>query len=591
LSDGSSRTSLSAAYQAVPTRMRSVVQATVEGLAVPVAIGFSGVVLLVVQSVGSTDGLILPVLTSIVVAAWVVVAVLLYRAYRENLLANLRGRTLAPADLPVEEESSLIAIDRLIGSDDERDVWLGLDLLTSAHHPGLPAELERLVVDERENVRIDALERLVALSPAAAADAARRSVDDPSSKMRSSSIRALGATGVLEDLVAISAHARDPAPDVRVAVAYASSRIGGDAVRAEVAADIAHLARSDAASDRTLAARMLGEVEVGGWIDRTALHTLLLDADAEVVNAALAALRLPDDAALLPDVVVHLDHRHTVAAAVAALVGAGESSLAIVDDGLRADEHDRHVQEMLVRAAREIAGPSAIAVLRGHIEHRDREVGLAVMKALASLGPAASGMIDGEPDLTASVVQDDLEHATHALRALVVFEAVAEATLLCGALDDELELIRRRVLAAFSMRHGTAGFNRVIFQLAQRDSHSHALALEWLDVTLTGTERAAVALLEPRRSNGERLHALDRTFPLPPLGPRAALLELVGDRDGRWRRPWIKACALYTASAISEAEFDAIAAATVDDEQSDDADERIVHETVTGLQRRRLDLV
>ena len=185
LSDGTSRTSLSAAYQAVPTRMRSVAQATVEGLAVPVAIGISGVVLLVVQSVGGTEGLMLPVLTSIVVTAWVVVAVLLYRAYRENLLANLRGRTLAPADLPVEEESSLIAIDRLIESDDERDVWLGLDLLTSARHPELPVKLERLVVDERENVRIDALERLVTVSPAAAADAARRSLDDPSSGMRS----------------------------------------------------------------------------------------------------------------------------------------------------------------------------------------------------------------------------------------------------------------------------------------------------------------------------------------------------------------------------------------------------------------------
>ena len=69
--------------------------------------------------------------------AWVVVAVLLYREYRVNLLANLRGRTLDPADLTVEEESSLIAIDRLVESDDERDVRLGLDILTIAEHPEL----------------------------------------------------------------------------------------------------------------------------------------------------------------------------------------------------------------------------------------------------------------------------------------------------------------------------------------------------------------------------------------------------------------------------------------------------------------------
>ncbi len=109
LSDGSSRTSLSAAYQAVPTRMRALTQATVEGLAVPVAIGVSGVVLLLVQATGGTQGLLLPVLTAGVVVAWLVVAILLYREYRVNLLANLRGRILDPADLTFEEESSLIA--------------------------------------------------------------------------------------------------------------------------------------------------------------------------------------------------------------------------------------------------------------------------------------------------------------------------------------------------------------------------------------------------------------------------------------------------------------------------------------------------
>ena len=66
-SDGTSRTSLSAAYQALPTGIRSVAQATVEGLAVPVAIGVSGVVLLVFQSIGGTEGVMLPVLTTVVV--------------------------------------------------------------------------------------------------------------------------------------------------------------------------------------------------------------------------------------------------------------------------------------------------------------------------------------------------------------------------------------------------------------------------------------------------------------------------------------------------------------------------------------------
>ena len=88
-SDGASRTSLSAAYQAVPNHLRAVSQATVEGLAVPVAIGASGVVLLVVDAAGFTDGLLLPVLTGVVVLAWVVVATV--------AVSQLRRRTCWPA--------------------------------------------------------------------------------------------------------------------------------------------------------------------------------------------------------------------------------------------------------------------------------------------------------------------------------------------------------------------------------------------------------------------------------------------------------------------------------------------------------------
>jgi len=598
-SDGTSRTSLSAAYQAVPNRIRSVAQATVEGLAVPVAIGMSGVVLLAVQSSGSTEGFVLPVLTSVVVVAWLVVAVLLYREYRVNLLANLRGRTLDPAELTVAEESSLIAIDRLVESDDEGDVRLGLEILTMAKHPELAATLERLVTDHRERVRAEALARLVVVAPEAAAAAARHALDDPVAEVRAASLRVLGAARDPADLLVIAAHSGDADADVRVAVASALSRVGGDAVRAELAADIARLARSDLAPDRLMAAQTIGDVEPGAWLDRTALQDLLADPDADVVNAALAALHWPEDADLIPGVASHLDHRRTAGAAVEALIGAGDAALVVVDDGLRADQLGRHAQEMLVRVGREIGGSSAILALRGHVAHRDREVGLAVMRALAAMGPSEPsgagdgvGALDLAPDITEPIVRDDLEHAVHALRALVAFETLPAAALQCAALRDELDLIRQRVLAAFSMRHGTEGFSRVVFQLAQRDAHAHALALEWLDVTLSGSDRAAVALLEPRWSSRERLNALSRTFPLPSLNQRELLLELVQDRDGRWRRPWVKACALYTAAGISDAELEVISAAVV--ESAADSlpdDDHIVHETLVGLQHRRLDRV
>jgi hypothetical protein len=188
------------------------------------------------------------------------------------------------------------------------------------------------------------------------------------------------------------------------------------------------------------------------------------------------------------------------------------------------------------------------------VEHRDREVGLTVMGALATLGftySASQDAVAGRPDPTEALVRDELARATHALRALVALADEAAAEALCTALRDELSLVRERVLAAFSLRQGAEGFRRVTFQLAQRDSQAHALALEWLDVMLTGADRLLVALIEPRLSDTERLSALLRTFTIPAANQHELLFELVHDPDDRWRRPWLSACAMYTAWKIS----------------------------------------
>ena len=140
-------------------------------------------------------------------------------------------------------------------------------------------------------------------------------------------------------------------------------------------------------------------------------------------------------------------------------------------------------------------------MLRRHVEHRDRDVGLAVMTALASLHPSDLSSEHGVPgehgEAELAVVRTDLEHATHILRALVAFDGDPSTALVRGALRDELGLVRQRVLAGLSIRHGTEGANRVAFHFAQRDARSHALALEWLDVTLSGPDRGVIPVLEP----------------------------------------------------------------------------------------------
>ena len=78
LTDGTTRTSINATYQVLPTDDQLAVQASVEGVGVPVAIGVSGVIILVLDALPFAVQAMV-VATAITCAIWTGVAVLLSR--------------------------------------------------------------------------------------------------------------------------------------------------------------------------------------------------------------------------------------------------------------------------------------------------------------------------------------------------------------------------------------------------------------------------------------------------------------------------------------------------------------------------------
>lgn len=582
LSDGAARASLSAAYQVVPTRMRLAAQARVEGLAVPLAIGCSGIGILVLRWTVGTDGMVLPILTGVVVATWAVVAMLVHRWYRRNLLASLRYRTLDAAALTVDDPHSLLIIDRLLESGDHADVRLGLDALEQADHPTFPGRLAHLAGAAKPSVRTDALERLLRVDPILAASTARRVLLNGDQAVRAMCLHILGAVPDPSDLERVAAHHDDPDPVVQVAAAAAMASIGDVDAQARVSELIAQRAAHADATVRTIAARTLAACSHTSKVDRSPLRSLLLDDAPVVVAAALDAVSWPDDADVLDLVVCHLADRRAHANAVAALVRGADAVLPSIDGRLAAASDDRRVHVLLVRAARLIGGPAALTVLERHVHHRDREVGLAVMAAVGSL--TAGGTADDRPP---APIEADLIHGTTILRYLVVIDKHDETGLLSTALRDELALVRRRVLAALSTRHGEEPLQRVAHQLDQPDTRVHALALEWLDVTLAGPERAVVKLLEPGLSDEERLRAVAGRIqpPRPDLG--TVLVDLVSDADDRWRQPWLRACALFAALSVADGGLELVADVGPPahlDVATGDLD--IVTETLLGVRER-----
>lgn len=430
LTDGMTRTSINALYQVLPVRRRLVVQATVEGMGVPLAIGVSGALLLVLDALPEALAVRIVVL-ALVCVAWTWVARRVYRAYGPELGAALRARRLLDTEAALEATpSDVAAVGRLLVDPDPGAARLGRELAA-----GLSASSSAIGLE--------------LAGPAIRAFATR---DGP----------------------AVARLLDDPAPDVRSAAL--------DAVESE---------------------------------------------DAFALGPAIRALQDPA----------------TASAAAAAIGRLGDVAVPALETALSAPEAGRSpAAARLVRAVR--ASAARDAVLARHVEHPDRSLGLVVMERLA--GPrAAPASLAATLD---AVARADVEHAAATLEAMLAIAsepAIDTDGMVRSALEDELRMAVRRVVAALAARHGRAEVGAALGQLSgnRRDA---AIAAEALEVTLgRAGGRVVQALLDPALGAADRLARLRSSVPSHERRRGGEwMVELAVDRDGRWRAPWLQACAI-----------------------------------------------
>ena len=500
LTDGTTRTSINAMYQVLPERSRLPAQASIEGMGVPVAIAVSGLLVLGLNALPAA----LPALvvtTVLVCAAWVWTGLLLYRALGPALLDALRhDPLLVPAAGFAGTPEDRPATEHLLRSPDPRSARLGLELVSAMAAPPL-TELGFLADDPRPDVRLAALDALAATGDA-------------------------GARARLGDEVGDAVGSADPA--LRERAAHAAAALGDEARRATLAR--------------------------------------LLEDEAPAVRAAALDAVHSDDAVLVGAVLAAVDDPMTAVASGAAARRLGDAALPAVDQALRAAAFDEAESGRSRRAARLVRAvgtgtDAADALLLRWAGHQDREVGLVVLERLARPGAASP---DGGQVLDA-VLADDLAHAVRLLvgaQALQGHEPPPEVPEqpgipppvdgddpLRGALADELVLVRDRVVAGLVARHGRDRLGAVAAGLLAPDG-PEALALEALEVALGAPAAARVDPVLDRRDAVELrlrrlLAATGSRGPMVEVG--AVLADLVEDRDGAWRSPWLRACALRAA--------------------------------------------
>ena len=237
---------------------------------------------------------------------------------------------------------------------------------------------------------------------------------------------------------------------------------------------------------------------------------LLDDPDPSVRGAALDAV-VPAHAAepeLVRRVVAAVEDGRTAGRATAAIARLGDGAIPVLGAALARAGARRRLS--LVRAA--AAADRGAGIVAPALEDPDRSVVLAAVDALDAAGaPVASDLLDG-------VFTDA---AALAARALAARAALGEDDgPLTRALDDEIDLARRLVIAVLALRHGDR-IRAAVRVVDHGEGARRALGVEALDVVISRAE-AAVALPLVR-------HDLD-------LGERAARLPHGRTAEGRAAR-------------------------------------------------------
>jgi HEAT repeat protein len=227
LTDGATRTSINATYQALLPRLRLQAQTLTEAAGIPLALGVVGLVV-IAQSALDVDVRAVVLVTVVLTVLWTITALAAYREYGAGLRDVLARRAWDPVAIRVDDEASRSAVEALLRTGDLRDAETALEALADAHSPAVATHVAALMDSP------DAGHRALAATVAGRAGL----VETPAVAGALTRLAADDDLGVRLSAAAVLAAHDDEALDAWVAA------VRGDAASAALAVEVASRAPS-----------------------------------------------------------------------------------------------------------------------------------------------------------------------------------------------------------------------------------------------------------------------------------------------------------------------------------------------------------
>jgi AAA family ATP:ADP antiporter len=550
---------LNVLYQPLPATLRLRVQTAVEGLAYPVSIGLAGLVLSLLTTFFAFGAIQLVYVLLFILTVWIVLAIHLGRGYQMMLAQALAKRRLDARSVMVVDGSSIAVLQQTLHSPNAGAAIYALDTLKAMEHESLPAALEGLLAHPALEVRQHALRCIEELGLTSAQTAVRQRVSqEPSARVRGTALRTLAALGEAESLETVSAYLEDGDPHVRRGVMVGLLRSGGIEGVLMAGHKLLQMSGSPHATERALAAQVLGEVGVCHFCQP--LMPLLADQDPQVRRAALLAAGELKSPRLWPLTIEGLGWSQVRGAATAALVAGGQSAVPELKAAFAKHSQNREILIRLAIVCGRIGGDEVTALLKDRIDFPDEGVRTQVLRSLSRCGYQAQN--EAEVGLIQRQIQAEMAQAAWTLAALVDVADEESVSLLREALTAKLGQGRTRLLFLLSFIYEAETILRARDNLSHPSAEKRAYALEVIEVLIEKELKRLIIPLLRDLPPSQRLQELSAYFPQRELGGRQRLREIITGPD-EVSNAWIQACALFAVGRLSASELSQTVVATL----------------------------
>lgn len=569
--DLSARTIL---YQPLPTHLRVRVQTLADGVMQPFAIGMAGVALLLLDALYVAGPLLLIIGLLVGSGALLVIAVLIGREYALVLMQALTRRRLTGTELVVSDAASVAMLQQGLRSPHAGAVVYSARMLEDVAPTALAAMLPELLKHAAPEVRRDALDRIMRLQLLAALPAVKESVlIEASPVVKGAALRTLAKLGDAEAIQDLFDYLDDPQPPIKVGAVVGLLTSGGVEGTLVASRRLLELIDSSQATERVLAAHILGECNIHRY-DQL-LIALLGDPDPLVRRAALRSAGQLKSSRLWPGVVAALAAPATRSAAAAALIAGGVGVLPDIAAAFETMATDRVVLIQLTYVCGRIRRAAAIGLLKPRIDVANVDLRSATLRALSQCGYRVLGAGSA---YVQQWIRREIEHAAWLAATAADVGTHADTALLQSALAEQLAHSRERVLALLSFSGDAPALQRARDNLLHGSADKKAYALEVIDIQTPRELKGSVLPLLDDLSPEQLRLRLSGSFPQPQLACGQRLCELALNAERRLDA-WTQACALYTASVLALPNLPEMITALLD------APDHLVRETAAWLQQ------